>query len=295
MRKITLMLLVTIMVLPLLLNAEVNYLSEEDYKSLDKKERLSYWERLENEMVDLQQRKADAIANKEKYQKDIDELDKQLAETGTDYDNEYNEIIEILGVSKSDIPGVRRKLDEYNRKIDNWNNLSDSEIWNYKKAITELIEEYETYKNTNVAKIPDFRGTFSDLDNKIRGLKTNLQNARPKYYFDNYTVETGDFLSKISGYSFIYNDPEKWGIIYRANRDQIKDPNVLNVGMVLNIPRGLPYSWKVYRGESLWRIASYPEVYGSGAQWPKIYRENKDQIKDPNLIYPNQVFRIPRD
>ena len=65
--------------------------------------------------------------------------------------------------------------------------------------------------------------------------------------------------------------------------------------MNLAIPRGLPTSWKVYRGESLWRIASYPEVYEQGSKWPLIYRANKDQIKDPNLIYPNQIFSIPRD
>jgi len=63
----------------------------------------------------------------------------------------------------------------------------------------------------------------------------------------------------------------------------------------LNIPRGLPNSWKVYRGEFLWKIASYPEIYGDGSKWPLIYRANQDQIKDPDLIYPNQVFKIPRD
>jgi hypothetical protein len=26
-----------------------------------------------------------------------------------------------------------------------------------------------------------------------------------------------------------------------------------------------------------------------------VYRANKDQIKDPDLIYPNQIFEIPRD
>ncbi|MCF7911712.1 MAG: LysM peptidoglycan-binding domain-containing protein [Candidatus Cloacimonetes bacterium] len=99
----------------------------------------------------------------------------------------------------------------------------------------------------------------------------------------------------MSGYHFIYNDPAKWGIIYRANRDQIKDPNIINPDLVLKIPRGKPNTWKVYKGEFLWRIASYPEVYGNGAKWPLIYRANKDKIKDPDLIYPNQVFEIPRD
>ncbi|MCK4957101.1 MAG: LysM peptidoglycan-binding domain-containing protein, partial [Candidatus Cloacimonetes bacterium] len=110
-----------------------------------------------------------------------------------------------------------------------------------------------------------------------------------------YTIVKGDWLSKIAGYSFIYNDISKWPIIYRANRDQIKDPNLIHPNQVIKIPRGLPYSWKVYKGECLWKIASYPEVYGDAVKWPLIYRANKDQIKDPDLIYPNQIFEIPRD
>ena len=29
--------------------------------------------------------------------------------------------------------------------------------------------------------------------------------------------------------------------------------------------------------------------------WPLIYKANHDKIKDPDLIYPKQVFSIPRD
>ncbi|MCD4828073.1 MAG: LysM peptidoglycan-binding domain-containing protein [Candidatus Cloacimonetes bacterium] len=99
----------------------------------------------------------------------------------------------------------------------------------------------------------------------------------------------------MSGLSFIYNDPTRWGVIYRANRDQIKDPNLIYPDQVLKIPRGLPYSWSVWRGECLWRIASYPEIYGKGSDWPRIYRANQDKINDPDLIYPGQDFEIPRD
>jgi nucleoid-associated protein YgaU len=44
-------------------------------------------------------------------------------------------------------------------------------------------------------------------------------------------------------------------------------------------------------GNSLWRIAA--KVYGSGFRYTEIYDANIDQIRDPNLIYPGQVFKIP--
>lgn len=58
---------------------------------------------------------------------------------------------------------------------------------------------------------------------------------------------------------------------------------------------GLSTSHVVKKGESLWLIAGYPEVYGNPLEWPKIFQANRDRVLDPNLIYPGQEFRIPRN
>lgn len=57
----------------------------------------------------------------------------------------------------------------------------------------------------------------------------------------------------------------------------------------------LPTKHKVVKGECLWWIAEYKQIYNDPFMWPLIYKANRDQIKNPDLIYPNQVFVIPRD
>ena len=47
----------------------------------------------------------------------------------------------------------------------------------------------------------------------------------------------------------------------------------------------------VQPGNSLWRIAR--ATYGDGIRYTVIYAANRDQIRDPNLIYPGQIFSIP--
>jgi hypothetical protein len=47
----------------------------------------------------------------------------------------------------------------------------------------------------------------------------------------------------------------------------------------------------VQPGNSLWRISR--RFYGEGVRYTVIYQANTDQIRDPNLIYPGQVFDIP--
>jgi len=48
----------------------------------------------------------------------------------------------------------------------------------------------------------------------------------------------------------------------------------------------------VQPGTNLWRIAR--GTYGSGLQYTVIYEANKDQIRDPDLIYPGQIFTLPK-
>jgi hypothetical protein len=48
----------------------------------------------------------------------------------------------------------------------------------------------------------------------------------------------------------------------------------------------------VVRGDNLWNIAR--AHYGEGWHHTKIFNANKEQIRDPDLIYPGQVFSLPK-
>jgi nucleoid-associated protein YgaU len=47
----------------------------------------------------------------------------------------------------------------------------------------------------------------------------------------------------------------------------------------------------VSRGDSLWRISRV--TYGAGTRYAVVYKANRDQIRDPNRIYPGQIFVLP--
>ncbi len=48
----------------------------------------------------------------------------------------------------------------------------------------------------------------------------------------------------------------------------------------------------VQPGQSLWLIAR--ATYGDGVRYTVIYQANRTQIRDPDLIYPGQIFDLPR-
>jgi nucleoid-associated protein YgaU len=49
----------------------------------------------------------------------------------------------------------------------------------------------------------------------------------------------------------------------------------------------------VQPGFTLWQIAR--ENYGDGFQYVRVFQSNRDRIRDPDLIYPGQVFAVPRE
>lgn len=61
------------------------------------------------------------------------------------------------------------------------------------------------------------------------------------------------------------------------------------------MPKAIYSEYNVQRGDYLWRISGKQDIYGDPYQWMRIYSYNRDQIKDPDLIYPNQTFKIQRE
>ena len=51
----------------------------------------------------------------------------------------------------------------------------------------------------------------------------------------------------------------------------------------------------VQSGDHLWGISGQAQVYGDSYQWPLLYKRNRDNIYDPDLIYPGQVLHIDRE
>jgi nucleoid-associated protein YgaU len=46
-------------------------------------------------------------------------------------------------------------------------------------------------------------------------------------------------------------------------------------------------------GDSLWRISR--NTYGAGMRYAVVYKANRDQIRNPDRIYPGQVFVLPKN
>lgn len=112
-----------------------------------------------------------------------------------------------------------------------------------------------------------------------------------------YEVKSGDTLSSIARH--FLGSAQRWPELFRANMVSMKDPHVLHVGQILQLPKGFGgratvghRTYVVRPGDSLFTIAS--AQLGSGARWRKLYRLNQGRIPNPRYIFPGQTLQLPR-
>jgi nucleoid-associated protein YgaU len=123
--------------------------------------------------------------------------------------------------------------------------------------------------------------------------------ARPgrvvRLYVDNHAV--GDAVADPSGAWSLSPGNDLAPGIHKLRTDELAPGGKVSARSEVPFARadlaeGLPAGHAVVQpGDCLWTIARHS--YGHGVQYTAIFQANLDQIKDPDLIYPGQAFRMP--
>lgn len=157
----------------------------------------------------------------------------------------------------SEIEALNADLDNLNATL---SGLQDPE---------ECIDELYAIVGATRQDVDNFRKAVNELDGKIRrkeGPKADRQADLDALKMNKISA-LPEFFDKV--HHQMQNALDNW----------IEKPDVI--------------SYTVVKGDHLWGIAKKKEHYGNPFAWPVIYKANRDQIKNPDLIYPNQVFKVP--
>jgi nucleoid-associated protein YgaU len=135
-----------------------------------------------------------------------------------------------------------------------------------------------------------------DEHGTIRFAGTAPPNAPVRVYVDNHPV--GDARADAQGRWTLTPPQEIAPGQHELRADQLNAGGRVVARMALPFQREVlanqvvgPGQVVVQPGQSLWRIARHS--YGAGIRYTVIYQANRDMIRDPNWIYPGQVFTVP--
>ncbi len=115
-------------------------------------------------------------------------------------------------------------------------------------------------------------------------------------YLDNRPI--GQTVAAADGRFWLRPDEPVAPGLYTLRADQVDDDGSVVARAETPFQRTTPLAdipdnrqIIVQPGNNLWRLAR--RIYGQGLQYTVIYQANRDQIRNPDLIYPGQVFELP--
>uniref|UniRef100_A0A7C4Y4V0 LysM domain-containing protein n=1 Tax=candidate division WOR-3 bacterium TaxID=2052148 RepID=A0A7C4Y4V0_UNCW3 len=112
---------------------------------------------------------------------------------------------------------------------------AQKEIQNYMELENQLKQQIENEK----LEIEALKGEIAGLETKINELKSKIEELKSKPVEVYYIVKWGDWLSKLAEYKEVYGKGQyrRWRDIYNANKNLIKDPDLILPGWKLIIPK----------------------------------------------------------
>ena len=239
-------------------------------------------------MADLQQRETAAQQQIETLNGQIEDLKDQLNSTDLAIANLNDQIRTLVGASSTQIEAFGNRLDSIIGQLEGLLSLAPEVLIQQKGEAKKLAAEVDNMKDNKIAAIPEMAEKLARIDSLLSQIKARI--AQPVTI--DYTVERGDNLWNIAKKERVYDDPYMWPRIYRANKEKIKDPDIIFPEQTFAVPFGVAENhYLVNRGDFLFKIAA--DVYNDASKWHKIYEANKTQVVEPHLIFPAQILEIP--
>ena len=240
------------------------------------------------QMADLVQRETEAQKQIVSLQARIAELDAQISARDKSIADLKRETLALVGATQRQVDAFARRLDSIISQLQGLLALAPEVLVQKKKEVNSIRSEVGKLREQPIAALPEIATKLTNIFNLLGEIGSRINEP----VTIDYKVRRGDNLWNISKKSNIYDDPYMWPRIYRANRDEINDPDLIYPKQNLAIPFGVGANEHlVERGHTLFEIAV--EVYNDAGKWHKIYEANQQQVVEPHLIFPAQVLQIP--
>lgn len=172
---------------------------------------------------------------------DIADLKNQIAGLQGDYQGVWSDVLSFLGITAEDFAQYQARLSDFTRRVRGFEAQYNEDIPAWDKALQNARNEFKAFEQHKAAFLPRMDAPLYDARQALRESMDRFAAIRATRQPTTYTVqlipERRDCLWRIAEYSEIYGDPFRWPAIYSANKNLIKDPDLIYPGQTLVIPR----------------------------------------------------------
>jgi len=203
---------------------------------------------------ELQAEKPDEQLTKAEAEQRIREWEEKVARLQAQYQASSAEVQQLEARLGQLANDIRRCNDELYALL----GVTDADIERFRQQLGVLEGRTRQYRGLSDEALIERRAEIAALEAELNALRGQKIALLPEFY--NRIIE---LAREIRG---LYREPKE---------------KTYTVG-----------TWARDR-DCLWNISGKPDIYGDPFQWVKIWQANTDQIRNPDLIYPGQVLRVP--
>lgn len=204
--------------------------------------RLSNWRA---KVASLEARRASLQADVNTEKAKLEALNRELDECN-------NAIYALIGASEADVNAFRERLGRLKTRVNEMKRMSDEELSKRISEIDALWAELNELRKSKIALLPEFYDQIVQLAKDIQQLRARAANFRGNTYTVGTWARDRACLWNIAKKDEIYGDPFMWPKIWQANTDQIRNPDLIFPGQVLQIPPPGPKTDEELRAERLY-------------------------------------------
>jgi nucleoid-associated protein YgaU len=168
---------------------------------------------------------------------EIDALKAEIAKADADHKAGIDELYAMVGADAEKAAAFAKEIEAAEAKADELTRLSDADLMARSAEVDELTKTVAGLWENKLSLIPEFWDRLTALNEKTKSLVSALQNQVKVYTVGTWQRDR-DCLWNISKKKDIYDNAWLWPKIWQGNREQIKDPDVIQPGQKLKIPKG---------------------------------------------------------
>jgi len=182
---------------------------------------------------------------------DLARLKGELSQTVTKIKDCHDSYYSLIGATDADIEKYRQSLAVIDGNIKKMQRLSNDELAEKKDEVTALETELNKMRTNKIACLNEFYNKIISMARDVKGL---YREPSTKKYTVGTWAENRDCLWNIAGKNEIYGDPFQWPKIWQGNSDVIKNPDIIQPGWTLIVPKPGPKSTDEIKAErKYWR------------------------------------------
>lgn len=165
----------------------------------------------------------------------VQEMQSRSTKLDGDLKRCLDELYALVGSNAAEAEAFRQKIVDAENDANELLRLSDAELLARSREVTDLENRVKKLWENKLSLIPEFWDRLTALNEKIASLKNTIAGSGKVYTVGTW-ARNRDCLWNISKKRDIYDNPWLWPKIWQGNRDQIRDPDIIQPGQKLKIP-----------------------------------------------------------